>query len=167
MARKNIVREVVIGGIAGHLVSAVYRHLVDGIRKGAIEHALTYSHAATDIREIPFMGVYSDRDLISKVGLDSAYPERSLPFWSVERVVIVTDDNPTEVPNHSRSIVGLVVMRHPDMGPSRPQRDVVRRFKVILNAHYADNGNTFVWEAEVSIFNPMPQEDLQLAQVAG
>jgi hypothetical protein len=165
-----VIREVVVGGVAGHMVTAVMEKMIANIRESAIEDMLNYQHRASDIEEAPFFGVYSAPSLgegtPARINRSlSAHPETNLHYCAVERVIVLSDDNPEEKPFSTRRVVGLVIMRHPDTGPFRPKYDQVQRFKVELQYGYAPNGNTYQFDTTVTDFKPVTEEDTALSQV--
>lgn len=164
------VREVEIGGLAGHLVMAVIEKMIADTREATLEEMLSYQHRAPDLQEAKFFEVYSAPSLGEETPARisrsrAARPETGLRYWSVERAIVLSDDNPEERPNSTRRVVGMVIMRYPDTGPFRPKDDMVRRYKVVLRYSYAENRNTWSSDPEVTDFEPVAEEDTALSQV--
>lgn len=161
------IREVVIGGVAGHMVAAVMEKMIVDTREAGLKHVLGYQHKHPGLEQIPFVDVYSEDDTArGKVNwVPAVFPEQGFHCWSIERVVVFSDDNPEERPGSTRRVVGMVIVRHPDTGPSRPAYDRVQRFKVELQYAYAENGNTYTFDATVTDFKPVADEDMALSQV--
>ena len=160
-------REVVIGGVAGHMIAAVMEKMIADIREAGIKYVLSYQHKSSDLEQTRFVDVYSEEDDTArwKFGEDAAFPEAGLHYWTPERVIVLSDDNPEQRPGSTRRVVGLVVIRHPDTGPFRPVYDQVRRMKVVLEYGYAENGNAYRFNATVSDFETVGVEDAALSQV--
>lgn len=163
-----VIREVVVGGVVGHLVTAALEKMVAETRESGMVHVLSYQHKNPDLESIPFVSVYSEEDDTARGKVNwvpAVFPELGLHYWSPERVIVLSDDNPEEKPFSTRRIVGLVIMRHPDTGPFRPVYDYVRRMKVVLEYGYAENGNICKFDATVSDFVPVTEEDMALSKV--
>lgn len=169
------IRDVAVGGVAGHMVMAVVEKMIAESRRHAIEHVTTYSHRDQNIDQIPFVKVYEDsgegEETRGRINWNPAvYPEAGLHYWQIDRVIVQSDDNPEEKPGSTRRVVGLVFVRYPDSGPFRTgdghgPNGSMRKFKVVLEYGYAENRNTYKFDSRVSDFKEPDPEDVALATV--
>lgn len=134
------IREVVIGGVAAELQSFVMAHLVAETRRHALERCRTYNHKRPALHTVPFDEIYSEdketrQQAIGKatLSMDAVVPEEGLYWNSVERVIVLTDDNPNSEPERYRPVSGIVMVR--------PSHGKLRRFNVVLKWWIASNGN--------------------------
>lgn len=126
-------REVVLGGVMGELVTAACAWLVGEARISNIVGVNSYQHKQREADTVPFLAVYSDdSDIAGKAAGYiynnwAIYPERMLEWWSLERVIV------TENSRHYAK--GIVIFRGPE--------GQALRVRVEIEKHFASNGNCF------------------------
>lgn len=139
-------REIKVGGIAGRLICEVARWLIVEARRRGIAGANLHE---PELAESWFHSIYEDEKLLwGKPGMALAsYPEQVLMGGaSVERVIVVSDDNP-HAEARERQVVGIVMVRWTDCTPIRSTR--LEKYKVTICLAYADNGNTYRDEVKI------------------
>jgi len=147
-------RDVEVGGVAASLVGFVMAHLVAETRRNALERCRTYHHRRPELHTVPFDDVYSDNKETRKkaigqgtLSMDAVVPEQWLHWTSVERIIVLSDNNPQQEPEQYRYVAGIVLMR--------PSHGKLRRFNATLTWWIASNGNvnflpakSEIWEVE-------------------
>lgn len=173
------VREVVVGGVAGWMASAVMTRMLKAARQAAICHCSNYQHKQGPADTIPFMDVYAHlkgfnqsatdafadrqtaRDALGVINWNCAiYPETQILGWQTERILVLLDTNPHEEPSSEREIIGLVLVRYPDSGPFRPAYDTTARYAVRIHLGYAENRNTYRMDSYAEICDRLSDEDI-------
>ncbi len=134
------IREIVIGGMTGDIVSAAYAHIVKDIRQRNItdineHHEDTYQEG---VDTVPLLDIYSDDAEVANKAAGyfiynsfAIFPEMCLKDWSLEKVIITEE---TKI-NSQHSAKGLVLLRCTN--------NRTMRLWVEVKKHFTEDGDIF------------------------
>jgi hypothetical protein len=161
------VREVKLGGVASQAIMVATAWWINKLRESAVHELDTYQHKGEESDGATFLGVYAkddERRQAEQAKLynprKALYPEDSMQFYSIDRVIVQADSNPHRNPGE-RVTVAIVIMRRPWTG-AQPvgvdedipnDNDVAIRLRVTITSAYAENGNMYKMDTEVTELN--------------